>query len=140
MRSASGKTASRVCMGLLADSCDFLSGGSERLVDPRRRRSSRHIMDGKHVVELHKIVKVALEMRIDAGQFLQGKLLKFTLLIQREAHRFSHLLMSNSKWNTLTDQVCGGCKRVHVSGCGRLLHSRKIKLHGLHPSRHQWKQ
>src|SRR6266496_2559574 len=138
MRSASGRKASRVCMGLLTDSCDFLSGGSERLVDARRRRSAGHIMDGKHVVELHKVAKVALEMRIDAGQLLQGKLLKFTFLIQREAYRFSHLLMSNSKWNTLTDQVSSSCERVHVSGFRSSLHAYKIELHGLHPSRHQW--
>src|SRR5439155_27044640 len=115
MRSASGSTASRVCMDLLVDGTEFLARRSECLMNAFRRRAAWYIVDRKDVFQLHEIVKIISEVRIDVPQLIKRKILQFALFIERKAYRFPDLLMGNTERNTLAREISGRGKCVHMA-------------------------
>src|SRR5258708_7661217 len=86
IRAASGRKASRVCMGLLAKRTCLLPRGSDGLMDPRRGRAAGHVMNSEHVVELHEIEKVLIEMRINGLQFREWQVLQLTFFCPNQPY------------------------------------------------------
>src|SRR3989442_11892272 len=103
MRSASGKKASRVCMGLLPQRACFLARSGDGLTDKSGSCAPRQVVNCKHVVQLHEVVEVAVEVRINALQFLEQERLQFAMFVQRGANCFADLLMGDTERYTFAD-------------------------------------
>src|SRR5258706_15496884 len=119
MRSASGRRASRVCMGLLVDRVESLAETGDSFGDAREGGPAGNIVNRQNVVEGHEIVEIFSKMRVKPLQFWEFEVLQLALfifvLIERQAHSLADQLMRNAERNAFADQVrCGG-KRVHVS-------------------------
>src|SRR6266496_2349010 len=140
MRSASGRSASRVCMGLLASRCQSLTGRSEGFAHTGRSSAARNVMDSEYVLELHEIEEVSVEMQINCAQLLKQQGLQLARFVERQPYGFSDLLVRDAKRNALAYKIGGGCKRIHVARFRGSLHAFRVKLGRLHPSGHQGQQ
>src|SRR6266496_895446 len=134
MRSASGRSASRVCMGLLASRCQSLTGRSDGFAHTGRSSAARNVMDSEYVLELHEFEEVSVEMQINCAQLLKRQGLQLARFVERQPYGFSDLLVCDAKWNALAYKICRGRKCVHIAGFRGLLHAFEVKLGGLHPS------
>src|SRR5450432_525335 len=133
MRSASGKKASRVCMGLLAQCTCFLARRGYGLAHARGRGAPGYIVDVENVVQLYEIVEVLGEKRVDGLQVGERESLQLAVFVERGANGFANLLMRDTKRHAFADQIrCGG-KCAHVSSVGGLLHALEIEFDLLHP-------
>src|SRR3954471_5581395 len=128
MRSASGSTASRVCMGLLVDGTEFLARRGQCFANAFWRGATGNIMDGEDIFEFHKIVKIIAEVRIDIPQLLKREILQLALIVECQSYGFADLLMRNSKRHALVREISGRRKGIHVAGRSGLLHSLHIEL------------
>src|SRR6266849_5328667 len=134
MRSASGRKASRVCMGLLAQRPGFLAGGCDCMGDAWRGGPAGDVVDCQHVLELHEIVEVGVEVSVDALQLFEREILQLAVLVERGANRLSNLFMGDAERHAFADKIRRGGERVHVSGVRSLLHALESEFDGFHPS------
>src|SRR3954468_17722802 len=137
MRSASGRTASRVCMGLLMNGTEFLARRGQCFANAFWRSATGNIMDGENIFEFHKIVKIIAEVRIDIPQLLKREVLQLALVVERQSYGFADLLMRNSKRHALAREISGCRKSIHVAGRSSFLHSLNIEFDCAHPSGYQ---
>src|SRR5260370_38404151 len=105
MRSASGKKASRVCMGLLPQRACFLARSGDGLTDKSGSCPPRQVVNCKHVVQLHEFVEGAVEVRINALQFLEQELLQFAMFVLRGANLLSNLPVSDTDRHAFRDMI-----------------------------------
>src|SRR5581483_7018033 len=97
MRSASGSTASRVCMGFLRYRSQSFSCRCKRFPHACRRRAAGHVMDSEHVAQFYEVVEILAEMRIDVLQFMNREAFQLALFVESKPHRFTNLLMRDSE-------------------------------------------
>src|SRR5258708_1363959 len=135
MRSASGRRASRVCMGLLVDRVESLAETGDSFGDAREGGPAGNIVNRENVVEGHEIVEIFSKIRVERLQVCELQVLQFACFVERQAHRLADNFMRDAERNAFADKVrCGG-KRVQAARLSGLLHARKIGFDGLHRAR-----
>src|SRR3984957_10519143 len=92
---ASGKIALRVRMqiDLLSQRFDFLSCGRDLLPHSGRRRATAYVVNRQHGCRFQAVIKVRIEDRIEGLQFIEPKILKFTIPFQAQLYRLADLLV-----------------------------------------------
>src|SRR6476646_7077012 len=97
MRSASGSSASRVCMGLLLNRTKSLACAGNRFANTGGRGASGNVVNCEYVVQRHERVEVLCKMGVELLQLRELQVLQFALLVQRQTHSFADQFMRNSK-------------------------------------------
>src|ERR1700693_805642 len=95
---ASGKIALRVRMeiDLLSQRFDFLSGRRNFLPHSGWRRASDYVVNRQHRIWFQAVIKILIEYRIEPLQFVEPKILKFTIPFHAQLYRFADLLVRQS--------------------------------------------
>src|SRR5215471_8532213 len=116
MRSASGSKASRVCMGLLMDRAEPLSGGANGFLNSRGSCAAGGVMDCKDVLQGNEFEKILSKMRIEFLQVCQLQVLQFAVPVECQAHSFADDFVRNAEWHALADKIGRRGEGIHVTG------------------------
>ncbi|HXF14569.1 MAG TPA: hypothetical protein VN517_15545, partial [Terriglobales bacterium] len=83
-------------MGLLVNGTEFFARRGQSFTNAFWRGTTGNIVNGKNIFKLHEFVKIISEMGINIPQLLDREALQFALLVERQPHSFSDLLVRNA--------------------------------------------